>query len=103
MTIGGKAPPDDADGTLVFSPAAQGEAPPCQAKIVNGHYRADKVPQGRVVVTFHILRSTGKMLKTSPDDIHPTPERIDLVPQAARGGLRVEVQGDNPQQDFDLK
>jgi hypothetical protein len=103
VTVGGKPLPEDAEGSLGFSPAKLGEAPPCQAKLVGGRYRSDRVPQGVVVVTFQITRRTGKMLKTSPDDIHPTPERINLVPEAVRGGLRIEVQADNPNQDFDLK
>ena len=74
VTVGGKPLPEDAEGTLVFSPAKLGEAPPCQAKLVSGHYVADKVPQGQVTVTFLITRRTGKMLKASPDDIHPTPK-----------------------------
>ena len=103
VTVGGKPLPDDAEGSLVFSPAKLGEAPPCQAKLAGGHYQADKVPQGQVVITFQITRRTGKMLKTSPDDIHPTPERINLVPEASQAGVRVEVKGDKPTRDFDLR
>lgn len=103
VTIGGKPLPDDAEGSLIFSPAAQGEAPPVQAKLVAGHYESPSVPKGQVLVTFHIARLTGKMLKSSPNDVHPTPERIDLVPQASRAGMRIEVTGDNPQQDFNLE
>jgi hypothetical protein len=103
VTVHGKPLPEDAEGSLVFSPAKLGEAPPCQAKLVGGHYLADKVPRGQVTVAFLITRRTGKMLKTSPDDIHPTPERINLVPEALRDGLHIEIQGDNAKQDFDLK
>ncbi len=103
VTIGGKPLPADAEGTVIFMPATRGEAPPVRAKIVAGHYKAEKVPKGQVTATFQISRLTGKMLKTSPDDIHPTPERIDLVPEASRAGVKFEVQGDNPHQDFDLK
>jgi hypothetical protein len=103
VTVGGKPLPNDAEGSLVFSPAKLGEAPPVQAKLAGGHYQTDRAPEGQVVVTFQITRRTGKMLKTSPDDIHPTPERVNLVPQASRDGLRIEVHGDNPKQDFDLK
>lgn len=103
VLIGGKPLPADAEGAIIFMPAARGEAPPVQAKIAAGRYKAENVPKGQVVATFHITRLTGQMLKTSPDDIHPTPERIDLVPEAMRAGVKVEVQGDNAQQDFDLK
>jgi hypothetical protein len=102
VTIAGKPLPADADGSIVFAPTAQGQAPPVQAKLAAGSYKADRVPQGQVTVMFHIMRSTGKMLKTSPDDIHPTPERIDLVPPASRDGVKIEVKGDNLQQNFDL-
>ena len=103
VTIGGKVLPADAEGTVTFMPAVRGEAPPVQAMIVAGHYKAEKVPKGQIAATFQISRVTGKMLKTSADDIHPTPERIDLVPEAWRKGMKVDVQGDNPHQDFDLK
>ncbi len=103
VTIGGKPLPADAEGTVTFMPAVRGEAPPVQAKIAAGHYKAEKVPKGQVTATFQISRVTGKMLKTSADDIHPTAERIDLVPEAWRVGKKFEVQGDNPHQDFDLK
>ena len=95
VLIGGKPLPADAEGSVVFMPAARGEAVPTQAKIAAGHYKAEYVAKGQVLATFHIMRLTGKMLKTSPDDIHPTPERIDLVPQAAQAGVKIEVQGDN--------
>jgi len=103
VTISGKPLPADAEGTVVFMPAARGEAPPSQAKIVAGHYKAEKAPKGQIAATFQISRLTGKMLKTSPDDIHPTPERINLVPEASRSGIKFEVQGDNAHQDFELK
>ena len=103
VTIGGKPLPADAQGTVTFMPAARGEAPPAQAKIIAGHYKAEKAPKGQITATFQISRLTGKMLKTSPDDIHPTPERIDLVPEAWKAGIKIEVKADNPHQDFDLK
>jgi hypothetical protein len=103
VMIGGKPLPADAEGIITFMPATRGEAPPVQAKIASGQYKADKVPKGQVLATFNITKMTGKMLKTSPDDIHPTPERINLVPEASRMGVKFEVQGDNPKQDFDLK
>ncbi len=103
VTIGGKPLPSDAEGSVTFMPTARGEAPPAQAKIAAGHYKAENVAKGQVLATFHISRLTGKMLKASPDDVHPTPERIDLVPEASRAGVKVEVQGDTSQQNFDLK
>jgi hypothetical protein len=103
VTIGGKPLPADAEGLIIFMPAARGEAPPAQATIASGRYKAEKVPKGQVTATFNISRLTGKMLKTSPDDIHPSPERIDLVPEASKAGVKIEVQNDNPKQDFDLK
>jgi hypothetical protein len=78
------------------------KAPPVQAAVKGGRYRAEKVPVGQVLATFHIARRIGKMLKSSPADPHPTPERLDLVPAAARSGVKVEVKGDNSHQDFDL-
>jgi hypothetical protein len=103
VTVAGQPLPADAEGSVIFMPTATGEAPPAQAVIKAGHYRAEKVPVGQVLAAFHIARPTGKLLKDSPTDPHPTPERLDLVPPGSRSGLKIEVQGDKPHQDFDLK
>jgi len=103
VTIGGKPLPADAEGSLAFMPAARGEARPARATLAGGHYKADDVPVGLVQVTFNITRKTGKMLMGPNDPVHQSPERIDLVPEAARSGMQIEVKGDNPHQDFDLK
>jgi hypothetical protein len=103
VTIGGKPLPADAEGSIIFSPAARGEAPPAQARIVAGHYKVENSPKGQVQATFNITRLTGKMVKNSPDDVHPTPERINLVPEASRAGVKLNVESNNAQQDFDLK
>jgi hypothetical protein len=102
VTIGGKPLPADAEGSIVFSPTARGEAPPVQAKIVAGHYKVENAPKGQVQATFNITRLTGKMIKNAADDVHPMAERINLVPEAARTGKSFAVQGDNLQMNFDL-
>ena len=103
VTIGGKPLPADAEGSLAFMPAARGEAPAVRATLAGGHYKADKVPVGSVQVTFDIMRKTGKMITTPGDNVHQSPELINLVPEAARSGMQIEVKGDNSQQNFDLK
>ncbi len=103
VTIGGKPLPADAEGSLAFVPAARGEAPPAKALLVGGHYKADNVPVGSVQVTFDITRKTGKMLMSPNDPVHQSPELINLVPEAARSGMQIEVKGNNSQQNFDLK
>ncbi len=103
VTIDGQPLPGDAVGSVVFTPRAKGQAPAAQAKIDAGHYQTDKAPLGDIKVFFHISRATGKIIQDSPDDAHPRRELQDLVPETLRGGLDVNVTGDNPHQDFDLK
>ncbi len=103
VTFNGGPLPDDAVGSVVFTPRAKGQAPAAQAKITAGHYQTDKAPVGDVTVFFHISRATGKVIKDSPDDEHPRKELQDLVPESLRSGLDVKVTGDNAHLDFDLK
>jgi hypothetical protein len=102
VTVGGKALPGDAAGTIIFMPSGGGgQAPPSNAAIVDGRYRADEVPLGKVTVIFNITRLTGQMVIDSTGH-DPYPEREDLVPEQHRQGIAVEVAGDDVARNFDL-
>ncbi|MGO9108842.1 MAG: hypothetical protein ACLP9L_06380 [Thermoguttaceae bacterium] len=103
VTINGGPLPEDAVGSVVFRPRAKGQAPAAQAKIHAGRYQTDKAPVGDVMAFFHISRPTGKIIQDSPNDEHPHPELQDLVPEKLQDGLRIDVAGDNPHLDFDLR
>jgi hypothetical protein len=103
VMINGQPLPPDATGSVIFKPRTRGQAPDAVGRIRDGHYRTDKAPVGDVTVIFRISRATGKIIKETPDDAHPHPELQDLVPQSAEDGLRINVTGDNPNQDFDLR
>lgn len=67
--------------------------------IVDGHYLALDVPQGKVRVHITGNKETGKMIKYFGKMI---PETVEIVPPRFRSGVALEVTGDAPQQNFDL-
>jgi hypothetical protein len=90
-----------AEGFIMFiSGGAHDQAPPTRAPIVQGRYCADQVPLGQVRVLFSACRATGRMIKEYSE---PRPELENLVPEKYRDGIPLDIRGDNPQQDFDLK
>ena len=103
MTVNGQPLPADAVGSVIFMPRTKGQAPAAEAAIVGGRYRSDKAPLGEITALFHISRATGKMIKDFPTDAHPHKELQDLVPEKLRAGVPINVTGDNPHQDFDLR
>ena len=87
-------------GSLTFTPEGPGPAQAVGASIANGHYVAEKVPLGKVRVTFNATRATGKMLASEHDK--PIPEQADMVPEKYRSGMEIEVQKGQTEQNFDL-
>lgn len=88
-----------AEGVIRFLPAGTGQAPPVQARIADGRYRAEDVPLGPVRVTFSACRDTGR---TVQDYSSALPEFENLVPEKYRDGVPLEVTGDRTGEDFDL-
>ena len=103
VTVNGQPLPADAVGSVIFMPRVPGQAPATEARIEGGHYQTDNAPRGDITALFHINRATGKMIKDTPNDEHPHPEQENLVPEKLRAGIRTNVTGDNPHQDFDLR
>ncbi|HKD37487.1 MAG TPA: hypothetical protein VKB78_11825 [Pirellulales bacterium] len=86
-----------ARGRIQFFPIGPGQ--PDDAEISSGHYVAEHVPSGKVRVNFTATKETGKMI-----DLHgqKTPETVTIIPEKYRSGTEIEVNGDNPNQDFNL-
>lgn len=89
-----------AQGNLQFVPQDAGQVPVTAAPIVDGRYVAEAVPRGKVRVLLTATKETGKMIKEYST---PRPEVVNLIPEKYRGGMPIEVTGDNLKQDFALK
>jgi hypothetical protein len=89
-----------AQGNINFIPTGPQQAPATMAKIVDGRYDARNVPLGTVLVRFSAGRETGEM-NTEHDAPFPIVE--NLIPEAYWDGIEVDVTGDDPQRDFDLR
>jgi hypothetical protein len=84
-------------GRIQFFPTKQGQ--PDDAEITDGRYAAERVPSGKVRVAFTATKETGKMIDQHG---HLTPETVSIIPEQYRSGTEIEVNGDNPNQDFNL-
>lgn len=84
-------------GTITFIPVGSGQA--LGTTIRAGHFRAERVPLGEVVVRFHATRPTGKM---NTDYSEPFPEVLNVIPNRYHGGMKITITGDQRRQDFVL-
>lgn len=96
VTIGGKPIPE---GRIQFVPLDSGQGLATSTEIVDGRYRAEEVPLGSVSVMISATRETGRMITEYST---PYPEIVNIIPEKYRSGVRIDVAGDNLQQDFKL-
>jgi len=101
VTIDGKAIPADAECSVSFKVMKQGQGRSTSARIIDGRYDAPQAPKGKVKVYFNVQQPTGKMLREGIGS--PYPEYRSLVPAPYERGMDVDISGDNPKLDFDLK
>jgi hypothetical protein len=101
VTIDGKPLPDDAKGTIYFAPVNPEAGKAIAAVVADSGYKASGVPSGEVSVSFEITQDVGAP-KVSPRTGAEFQETKSLVPPSASGGIRLQVAGDNANQDFDL-
>lgn len=89
------------DGRIQFFPLGKGpgSGQAADGAISQGSYAADRVPIGKVRVTFTAIRKTGRMIN---DGGHVFPELVSIIPDKYEQGMEIEVSGDNPSQNFDL-
>lgn len=84
-------------GRIQFYPTKLGQ--PDDAEIDGGHYVAEHVPSGKVRVSFTAVKETGKMIN---EHGQATPETVSIIPAKYQSGIEIEVNGDNPGQNFNL-
>jgi hypothetical protein len=94
VKVDGQAIPN---GRIQFFPRGSGQ--PDDAEISGGHYVAERVPSGKVRVTFTAVKETGKMIH---EPGHTFPELVSIIPEQYQTGIEIDVGGDNPNQDFNL-
>ena len=87
------------DGSIAFTPSGSAKGPAVGAKISAGRYDCPYVPMGDSLVQIYALRPTGKMIEVMGS---MRPEMEDLVPKKDRDGIKIEVLGNNLNQDFAL-
>jgi hypothetical protein len=89
------------EGQIQFLPLGKGpgSGQAADGAISKGSYAADRVPVGKVRVTFSAFRKTGKMINEGG---HVFPELVTIIPEKYQQGIDIDVSGDNPSQDFSL-
>jgi hypothetical protein len=84
------------NGGVTFVPLVS-TGKPAWAPFVDGRYRCDAVPVGKVRVQIVAARNTGK---TVIRENQPTAEQVSIVPDRYRRGIEINVTGDRS--DFHL-
>ena len=87
------------EGSIAFTPIGSTKGPAVGAKIIAGRYDCLHVPLGELLMQIYASRSTGKTIEVMGTTL---PEMQDLVPEKDRDGIKIEVLGDNLNQDFAL-
>ena len=90
-----------AEGTISFFPQQKGQAQPVKAPITQGHYQADGVPLGKVLVRFTATKQTGKEI-TIPDSDEKYMETVSIIPPKYKQGISIDVSADKKTHDFAL-
>jgi hypothetical protein len=97
ITIDGQPVPDDAWVTINFRSVSTGQA--TSAQITDSNYDCPDAPLGNVDVAIQILQRTGKMVSEGG---RSWPETRSLIADNYARGIKLEVSGDNSDQDFAL-
>jgi hypothetical protein len=89
-------------GYITFTPTAKDHGPVVGAPIEDGKYRCDRVPVGKLTVTFVAEAAEPTTVYDITTKIeHKIPKSI--LPPAYSGGLPVEITAGENRRDFDLK
>jgi len=100
VTLNGKPLPHDAKAFLVFATEENGAAS-VSVPVTNGRYDSPRTPLGSLHVYFEISREVGST-RTSERTGQAYRDIENLVPAKYATGVPLEVNRDNPNQDFDL-
>jgi hypothetical protein len=98
-TIDGQPVPDVAWATINFPSASIGQV--TSAPITNGEYDCPDAPLGSFDVAVQILQQTGNKIMVSEGG-RSWPETRSLIADKYASGIKLEVTGDNSDQDFAL-
>jgi hypothetical protein len=88
-----------ASGNISFVPEGAGQARPTAVDFTAGKYEIDEAPLGKVRVFITSTQPTGKMI---PGSSEPIAEVANVVPEAYRQGIVVDIAGNNDKLDFAL-
>jgi hypothetical protein len=86
-------------GSINFMPEGASQSRPTATEFKSGQYELADAPIGKVRVTINSSRPTGKMV---PGSSEPIPELENIIPEAYRQGIVVDIAGDNDKLDFAL-
>jgi hypothetical protein len=99
VTIDGAAVPK---GCITFSPTEGSRGPAVGAPIQDGEYRCEKVPRGKVCVTFIAQAAEPtKLYDKYRNMTHQVP--TDILPPSCRQGQTAEITSPQQELNFDLK
>jgi hypothetical protein len=88
-------------GTISFFPQQKGQAQPSKAQIVDGHYKAEGVPLGKVLVRISATKETGKEIAI-PHSNEKYAETVSIIPPKYRSGISLQISADTKTHDFQL-
>ena len=86
-------------GNISLVPEGAGQARPTAIDFNAGQYKIDEAPIGKVRVFITSTQPTGKMIPGSSELVA---EVANIVPEAYRQGIVVDIAGDNDKLDFAL-
>ena len=89
-----------AEGTLQFIPGEGSKGQTASGQIRDGKYSAENVPIGKLKVLPNAVKKTGKLLT---EYSQPEEEVINIIPAKYQAGIDIEITGDNPALNFELK
>jgi len=87
------------EGNLDLIPLEPNHGRGATAIISEGHYSAQEVPLGRVLVHFNATKATGRTVIVSNT---PGPEILSVIPEKYNAGMEIEVIEGRFRQDFHL-
>jgi hypothetical protein len=89
-----------AEGKLQFVPQEPNRGPPVWAAIRDGRYDAPSVPLGKLRVSISASKKTGRMIQ---EYSQPHEETVSIIPKSYEEGIAIEVTGDDPNRNFELR
>ncbi|MCX7427113.1 MAG: hypothetical protein NTW96_15995 [Planctomycetia bacterium] len=90
-----------AKGTIDFLPQQKGQAAPVTAQIVDGRYKVEGVPLGKVLARIKAGKETGREIAI-PHSEEKYREEVSLIPLKYAQGISLEVTEDAGTRDFEL-